>query len=382
MKVSIIVPVYNIETYIGRCIESIIHQTYKNLEIILVDDGSTDKSGKICDMYATKDSRIHCIHKSNGGLVSARKAGACHVTGEYVINIDGDDWVEKEYVEKFVARITDKQEDIICAIDFYKDYNDNSIVYCADRYAEVDITADCIQKEMLDNIKGRMGFSYDIEYALWLECIESRLYTEIQSTIDDKISYNEDAACVVRCLGRTDKVGFIHNCGYHYCQRNDSITGKRSRDNIESIELAYKSTIDFLVDSKDKDSLKEILDGVYIRAMMINDFVGLQEGKNYLVPFESVTYGSKIIVYGMGVMGQQIVSYLVDNDHYDLVAWTDSNVKNKSEMKEKANMIEPEEICKCDYDYILIASTKNVFVQQIEEKLYRLGVTDNKIVHL
>ena len=91
--ISVIVPIYRIDRYVGLCIESLINQTYKNLEIILVDDGSPDRCPEICDLYAKKDSRIKVIHKENGGLVSARKAGIMTATGKYVGYVDGDDWV-------------------------------------------------------------------------------------------------------------------------------------------------------------------------------------------------------------------------------------------------------------------------------------------------
>ena len=93
---SIIVPIFNVSAYVRKCIESIVNQTYQNLDIILVDDGSTDDSGVICDEYAEKDSRIRVIHKTNGGLVSARKAGINIAKGEYSLYVDGDDWIEND----------------------------------------------------------------------------------------------------------------------------------------------------------------------------------------------------------------------------------------------------------------------------------------------
>ena len=102
IKVSVIVPVYNVEKYIRRCLDSIISQTYKNLEIIIVDDGSTDNSGKICDKYALEDTRIQVIHKENEGIVSARKVGILRATGEYTTIVDSDDWVESRAYEFLV----------------------------------------------------------------------------------------------------------------------------------------------------------------------------------------------------------------------------------------------------------------------------------------
>ena len=96
MMVSVIVPVYNISGYLERCLQSILSQTYVDLEIILVDDGSEDSSGQICDQYAEIDNRIRVIHKKNGGLVSARKAGVSAASGDYVVWVDGDDWIEPD----------------------------------------------------------------------------------------------------------------------------------------------------------------------------------------------------------------------------------------------------------------------------------------------
>ena len=91
-KISVIIPIYNISKYVDRCISSVCDQTYANLEIILIDDGSTDNSGEICDRYAELDKRIQVIHKENGGLVSARKAGMRASTGSLIAYVDGDDW--------------------------------------------------------------------------------------------------------------------------------------------------------------------------------------------------------------------------------------------------------------------------------------------------
>ena len=101
--VSVIVPIYMIDRYVGICVESIVNQTYRNLEIILVDDGSKDRCPEICDLYASKDSRIKVVHKINGGLVSARKAGLAVATGSLISYVDGDDWIGPRFIEKLVT---------------------------------------------------------------------------------------------------------------------------------------------------------------------------------------------------------------------------------------------------------------------------------------
>ena len=106
-KISVIVPVYNLEKYIAQCIESIIDQTYKDLEILLIDDGSVDRSWEICNLYAAREPRIKVIHKENGGVVSARKVGIAKATGKYVGFVDGDDWIEPE-MYRYLENIMEK----------------------------------------------------------------------------------------------------------------------------------------------------------------------------------------------------------------------------------------------------------------------------------
>ena len=115
LLISVIVPVYNTEKYLGRCVDSIINQTYTNLEIILVDDGSPDNSPAICDEYAKKDQRIKVIHKENGGLSSARNAGLDIAKGDFISFIDSDDWVEKDLFEVLVSLYGKTQAEIIAS---------------------------------------------------------------------------------------------------------------------------------------------------------------------------------------------------------------------------------------------------------------------------
>ena len=113
MKISIVIPVYNVESFIKKCLDSIINQTYGNFEVILVDDGSTDKSGSICDEYASKDKRIKVYHKKNGGAARARNFGINKISGDYLFFVDGDDYIDKNALEKMIAKAVN-----------------NDIVYC------------------------------------------------------------------------------------------------------------------------------------------------------------------------------------------------------------------------------------------------------------
>ena len=113
--VSVIIPVYNVEQYLDQCVETVLGQTYSNLDIILVDDGSKDRSSKLCDDYAFQDSRVHVLHKENGGLISAWMAGVNIARGEYLAFVDSDDWIEKNMVEELVQYATGSSAEIICS---------------------------------------------------------------------------------------------------------------------------------------------------------------------------------------------------------------------------------------------------------------------------
>lgn len=114
--ISVIVPVYNVEKYLHKCINSILNQTYKNLEIILIDDGSTDNSGKICDEYALKDNRIKVIHKENGGLSSARNAGLDICSGDYIGFVDSDDYIAEDMYEYLYVNLKKIMRMLLCVI--------------------------------------------------------------------------------------------------------------------------------------------------------------------------------------------------------------------------------------------------------------------------
>ncbi len=130
--ISVIVPVYNVEQYLSRCVDSILAQTYQNLEIILVDDGTKDNSDKICDDYAARDSRIKVIHKENGGLSSARNAGIDAATGEYLAFVDSDDWIEPDMYEKMLGLIEKYGVKLVCAgrYDVDSETNQKTIGLC------------------------------------------------------------------------------------------------------------------------------------------------------------------------------------------------------------------------------------------------------------
>lgn len=139
--ISVIVPVYNVEAFLPKCLESIINQTYKNIEIILVDDGSTDNSGKICDFYKIQDKRIKVIHKFNGGISSARNYGLKVIRGEYILFVDSDDWLDENHIQT-LALYTNKERIVCCG--YKRIIGNNIITHCVENILK------CNQSEFIN----------------------------------------------------------------------------------------------------------------------------------------------------------------------------------------------------------------------------------------
>jgi len=221
---SIIVPIYNIEKYIEQCILSIIDQTFTNFELILVDDGSTDCCPHICDEYAMRDSRIKVVHKENGGVVSARQAGVAVSTGEYIACVDGDDWISKDYLEKFADICNQYNADIVCCGAILA-YEDKEIR----RPPRVNFLGYYDRKRIENEIFPILIERSDGVYfspSLWAKVIRREIYQE-QQLINTFVNIGEDGACVKPCIYHSQSMYVMGDCLYFYRQNPASMTKKK-----------------------------------------------------------------------------------------------------------------------------------------------------------
>jgi len=217
--ISIIVPVYKVEQYLPKCVESILTQTYPNLEIILVDDGSPDNCGAICDSYALKDSCIKVIHKENGGLSSARNAGIDIARGEYFGFVDSDDWIEPEMYETLLSAILKYEAKVAYGGRYDVDgTTGEKIVGLCPRKEE------CISgMEML----GRVFIWDNCDSAAWDKLYHRSLFDEIRYP---QGLINEDIAVFYKLMELTDKVAMCNKPLYNYLHRENSITTAKISD--------------------------------------------------------------------------------------------------------------------------------------------------------
>ena len=203
--ISIIVPIYKAENYLRKCIDGILQQSFTDFQLILVDDGSPDSSGEICDEYASKDSRIEVIHKRNGGLTSARKCGVEYAKGRYSIQIDPDDWVESSLLEDLYQKAIKEDADMVIC-DFWE-HCDGNTVYSKQEPKSLEHTE--VMKEMFSTLKGTM----------WNKLIRTSYYKQCNIQFYEDLVLIEDLFLMFQFLLHPLKVAYVPKALYHY-ERN------------------------------------------------------------------------------------------------------------------------------------------------------------------
>lgn len=225
-KISVIVPIYKVENYINKCIDSILNQTYKNIEVILVDDGSPDGCGEIADSYELKDFRVKSVHKENGGLSDARNYGMKYATGKYVVFVDSDDWIKEEMIETLVGLVIELKADIVQS-GFYYAY-DQYLLY-DDRYYKEDM--DPIQLNR-DELMRELVINEKVKNFAWGKIYKIGLIKDIPFK---KGVLFEDVFWAHNVMNRVSKYVICHKPMYYYLQRNDSIVSTYTVRNLDII---------------------------------------------------------------------------------------------------------------------------------------------------
>jgi glycosyltransferase involved in cell wall biosynthesis len=227
IKVSIVVPVYKVEKYIHRCVNSIIHQTYNNLEIILVNDGSPDNCGKIIDQYANQDKRIKAVHKENGGLSDARNFGMGYVSGDYTMFVDSDDWIDQHMVERMVTVAISTEADAVQSAFFYA--HDDQLLYDHRFYKRgaTPITLDhaTLMYELVVNER--------VKNFAWGKLFKTSIIRPIPFK---KGVLFEDVFWTHKVFHHVQKYVILHEPMYFYYQRDDSIVANYSPRNLDMLK--------------------------------------------------------------------------------------------------------------------------------------------------
>lgn len=247
--ISVIVPIYNAENYLHRCLDSILAQTFTDFELILVNDGSTDCSGKICDEYALKDNRIKVIHKSNGGVASARQMGVDNALGNYTIHADPDDWVEPTMLEELYKKAIEKDADMVIC-DFYVQ-TCNTCITRTQRISEESSEATLLAL-----------LSHKLHGSLCNKLIRLECYKKFNIRFVEGLNFCEDYLVCVKMLKNDIKVAYLNKAFYYYDQftNDNSITRKYTLD-------TYKQRLFFI------NELKSTLEGKYKNYILKNEAI-------------------------------------------------------------------------------------------------------------
>lgn len=373
--ISIIVPVYNVEKYLPKCIESLLYQSYKNLEILLIDDGSTDNSGQICKEYAQKDARIVLIQKQNEGVLKTRNLGIELAKGAYIGFIDADDWIEQEMFEKLYHAIQTTSSDIsICNKYIYDDITKNKFQeFGGLKHGEY------IKEAVLGQYFS-IHPSNAMSRNLYDKLFKADLIKTNYKKVDIRLYYFEDIVLTFFCILDAAKICKLEDAYYYYRQRQDSACHQIDTTYIEQVGIFYNNVLQE-VSHYSKELKKQLDQYIADRTFWgINRMMGLELKKEilyYIPPFEMISKYPHIVLYGAGDVGRSYYKMLEQSCPNKVVLWVDRQYKV---LQEKGwNVSSVEQIKEISYDMILLAIRFEDNARRIKKDLVELGISEHKI---
>jgi len=376
--ISVIVPIYRVEKYVEQCIQSICNQTYRNLEIILVDDGSDDECPQICDRYAQRDERIKVIHKENGGLDSARKVGILAATGKYIGYVDGDDWIEPEMYEKLLESIYKFDVEIVESgvLDSYV-HGEKKRTPC--------LPEGCYKgREFTEKVEPKLlfvgnFFEYGIAPYLVSKLFLKDILVKYQMKEGMTNVLHDDTMVSLPAIAESKKLYISHECYYHYRARMDSLKRECRPDEIKNLIECYP---DFyarfkgstLCDEKDRQIQYYAMYWLVFKAPYAFDE---QDSNTFLMQFGGLRVDAKIVLYGAGAVGIHMENYIRKVEGSIIVCWAD---RNYQDLQRTLDVRNPKEIISLEYDYVIISIMREGAVKSAKKDLIALGVPEEKIL--
>ena len=381
---SVIVPIYNVENYLEQCLESIINQTYRNLEIILVDDGSTDNSGKIADNYQKKDNRIKVIHKENGGLISSRYTGVSVASSEYCTFVDSDDWIKPNMYEVLMARMIKFSVDMVTSgcIRYYtedRQYVSYDKLILPGVYDVERIKKSIIPIMLNEETTDAWALDPSTCFKIYKR---DKLFPILEKLKNESFYFGEDTAITYSYVLVANSIFCTNEIFYYHRHRMSGevasylIKKGYYRDLLAVYEYLYDA---FSGHELEKQLIKQ-LDYFFIRSTRNKQlkYENFTRAKNiyYLFPFDKIKANSKMVIYGAGKVGQDYIYQLNKIPYGDVVLWVD---KNYSQLGEEVR--NPEMIMCAEFDYIIVAIAQEDAVKEVRAWLLSKGVDKGKIVH-
>ncbi|MCI8581818.1 MAG: glycosyltransferase [Dorea sp.] len=367
--ISIIVPVFNIETYISECIESIQKQTYRNLQIILVDDGSTDRSGIMCDNYALKDSRIEVLHQRNKGPVAARKNGLDKAKGKYVGFVDGDDYIEPDMYEMLIHEIEKSKADFVHS--GYWEGNAKKIIFSNEIINLQNNKAAIFEKVVLKSF---------ITPSNWSKLYSVELIKKAYDSLKDDCILGEDLLALCICILECNKISIIGGCYYHYRVREGSLSHKNDIRDLKKVYKIYEELCNILECYGLHKELESVMDKflwnnvmTYMARINQNDF---QIAKFYFKDVEKLC-DKKVVIYGAGAVGRDYYAQICRYSDCEVAVWVDSYPERYQ--YKHINLYGMDVLDSIKFDILIIAVLRETVADDICNELIKRGINEEKI---
>lgn len=374
---SVIVPVYNVEKYLPQCIESILFQSLGEIELILVDDGSLDRSGKICDDYAYRDGRIRVFHQGNKGTIEARKKGLLESKSKYATFVDADDFIASDsYIYSVPGMKRDVDVMVFGIIRYFDDENqkEESPAFHEGVYTKEEIEQ-IIWPKLIWNCETN---AFAIDPSLCNKVIKRELLVAaFQKIKDTNFHYGEDVAVIYPMIKQANTMEII-NKGYYFHRQRDSIIADYITEPLyfEKLYKLYRHLMDEFGDNE--LFIKQVeyfyMNSVALRKQIYGGNRG--GGDHYLFPFGEVKKGERIVLYGAGTVGQAYMEQIQRTGYCDVVLWVDKYFHKYP----FGNVFSVESIKTAVYDRIVIAIENIGLKYIVNRNLVSMGVVQEKIL--
>ncbi len=374
-KLSIIIPVYNTKPYLETCLQSVIGQTYRNLEILIIDDGSTDGSDMVCKAFAEKDQRILYIRQENKGLIGARRTGVEHASGKFLMFVDSDDWIDEGMAAFLAEQIQDA--DLVSTGVHYETKPDIVTEYL-DQYDEGEYHgADkaFLLKTMLYDKESDV--LQRLTPWIWNKLYRTEMAGQVYRKIDTDNAFAEDGVFLYHYLILSGAVQISHKCFYHYRYRTGSMFHGGNPNMLSDINKAYLALQpDFARHPFHEDLLSQLQCWVTVTAVMaVNGGMGFSpqcQIPEFILDTDGLK-GKKIVLYGAGKAGKDYFRQLTKMG-YEVVLWVDGN------NQQTEGIHSPTEISKTKYDLILVAVSRQEYADSMIRVLLDMGIDQKQIV--
>lgn len=376
--ISVIIPVYNEEKNIRKCLDSVLCQTYKEFELILVDDGSIDKSPRICDEYASKNENVSVVHISNSGIFQARKAGAKRAQGEILTFLDADDWIEYNAFETAIQVFDEYNPDIFAYAYIDENNHIEENLYEEKFYCRSEIEDKIIPNMMFDSAVGQRR----LNPSLCCKYMKRNIYNRAAFPVNDRITLGEDALVTYPAICMAESIYICNKVLYHYSNNDLSCTHTFPIERITQVKAFQQNIIGLFGELNMQEKLNHQVES-YLRIlllMMIKNWYGIELSPiSFGFPYDCVSKKSMVFIYGAGNVGKSYINELKISNYANIAGWSDKNYE-KIRSYNNVNIIAPCLIKEIAFDVLLIAVLDEKVANDVKHDLVNMGIDENKII--